>query len=614
MRDELLYLYERELAYLRRTGEAFARQYPKVAGRLLLEPTKCDDPHVERLLEGFAFLAARVHLRIQDDFSEFSEGLLDVVYPQFTRPVPSMTTAQFRLDPEQGKLTTGFSVPAGTQLYTRPTGGVACQFRTCYDTLLWPIEVASAKWLSPHELSPPVRAPDAVAALRMELHCAPDVTFGALEMDRFRFHLRAESALAATLYELLSNNCIGILARAPGGAARDAEPHALPAGALRPVGFAEDEGLLPTPRRAFVGYRLLQEYFSYPDKFFYFDVEGFAEARAACPGDRLELVFLISRFERPDRLAQLEAGVTTDTIRLGCTPAVNLFERTSEPMLLTHRTPEYAVVPDARRRASTGVYSVEQVTATSPGSEEVLQIEPFHSFRHGGTNGGPGLYWTARRRPAAWRRGDEPEIHLSFVDLSSRVVHPDAEQATARLLCHNGDLPSRLPLGNPKGDFEMPGGGPIRSITALQKPTEPIHPPLGRPQLWRLLSHLSLNYVSLIEGGGEALRELLRLHNPGDAPAADRQIRGIVSVRGEPCYARVRGEHGLTFARGHRVEVEFDEEEFAGGGVYLLATVLERFMGMSVSLNSFSILAARTRQRKEMLREWPPRSGWKALL
>jgi len=160
----------------------------------------------------------------------------------------------------------------------------------------------------------------------------------------------------------------------------------------------------------------------------------------------------------------------------------------------------------------------------------------------------------------------------------------------------------------------MQGGGPIDRVIALEKPTPAIEPPLGRPVLWRLISQLSLNYVSLMEGGPETLRELLRLYNFGDSAAGEKHIQGITSVTGSPTHARIEGEHGLTFARGHRIEVSFDEEEFAGGGVYLLASVLEQFFSQSVSLNSFSILAAHSRQRKHTIREWPPRSGWKTLL
>lgn len=613
MRDDLLYYYERELAFLRRTGAEFGRRYPKVASRLQLEANKCDDPHVERLLEGFAFLAARVHLRIDDDFPEFTEALLNVIYPHYTRPIPSLSLVQFVLDPEQGKLTTGLRIPKDTDLYSRPVAGTPCRFRTCYETTLWPVTVAAAKWLAPHELRPAVRAPDAVAALRLELACLPDVTFEQLELETLRLHISADANLASTLYELLCNNCIEILVRDPTpGSGR--EPLVLPASALEPAGFGEDEGLLPTPRRSFLGYRLLQEYFTFPDKFFFLDLGGFEQVRAAGFGERAEVVFLISPFERSERRPMLETGVTTETFRLGCTPIVNLFPKTSEPVRLTQRQNEYLLIADARRRASTGIFSVEEVKVTTPGAAEPLRFEPLYSFRHGGDGARNKLYWYAQRRPSNWRPDEGTDVYLSFVDASGRTAYPDADAATAWLLCHNGDLPSRLPFGDPAGDFELPGGGPVQRIVTLVNPTPSIQPPLGKARLWRLISQLSLNYVSLLEGGVEALQELLRLHDFAESPSAEKQIQGIVALRGSPAYSRIEGDHGLTFARGNRVEIEFDEEQYAGGGVYLMASVLERFLGLYVSLNSFCVLAARTRQRKNLLREWPPRSGWKALI
>jgi type VI secretion system protein ImpG len=336
--------------------------------------------------------------------------------------------------------------------------------------------------------------------------------------------------------------------------------------------------------------------------------------RAAGFGDRVELIFLIRPFERAERRAVLEAGVTADTIRLGCSPVVNLFSQTAEPIALTHQKPEYLVIPDARRRGATSVYSVDDVVAVGPGSEETLRFEPFYSFRHTGGDGGPRMFWYARRRPTAWSMEEGTDVYLSFADASARTVHPDLDAVTARLTCFNADLPSRLPFGDPRGDFEMPGGGPIAKISTLVKPTAVVQPPLGKPQLWRLISQLSLNYVSLHEGGAEGLRELLLLHNFAENAAAEKQIDGIRDVRGSPCYARIASEHGITFARGHRVEIDFDEDRFAGSGVYLLASVLERFLGMYVSLNSFCVLVARSLQRKELLREWPPRAGSKALL
>lgn len=614
MRDDLLHYYEQELAYLRRMGAEFAKKYPKVASRLELEANKCEDPHVERLLEGVAFLAARVHLRIDDDFPEISESLLNVVFPHYVRPIPSLSLVQFHLDPEQGQLTTGLEIPRGSALYSRPVGGVPCRFRTCYDTTLWPVQVADVEWRAPHQLNPPVRSREAVGALRVELACLPEISFGELELDRLRLHLSAESGLASTLYELLLNNCEGILVRDP-DARPGKEPVSLPPSALVPVGFEDDESLLPPVRRSLSLYGILQEYFTFPDKFFFLDLTGLDRLRQAGFGTRAEVVFLISPFERAERRDMLASGVGPETIRLGCTPVVNLFEKTSEPVLLNQRKYEYQVVADARRKDTTGIFSVDHVSAVTPGSDAPIRFRPFFSLDHGGGVDRTAVFWQMKRRPAGWRPDQGTAVYLAFVDMASRMVHPDQDAVTARLTCFNEDLPSRLPFGDgSRGDFELPGGGPVSRIVALVKPTPPVQPPLGKPQLWRLISQLSLNYTSLVDAGGEGLRELLRLHNFADSLSVDKQIQGIHGLEASPCYSRIESEHGLAFARGHRVEVEFDEEEFAGGGVFLFASVLERFLGRYVSLNSFSVLAARSRQRKELIKEWNPRAGSKALL
>ena len=613
MRDDLLYYYERELTYLRRMGADFAARHPKIASRLQLEPNKCEDPHVERLLEGFAFLAARVHLKIEDDFPEITESFLNIIYPHYVRPLPSMSLVEFHLDPEQGKLTTGFSIPRETLLYSRAVGGVPCKFRTSYDTVLWPVAISAAQWLAPDRLSPPVKDAGASAAIRLELRCLPDITFDKLELDTLRLHLSGESNLAFTLYELLCNNCVRILVRDPTPGSKR-QPIVLPPGVLRPVGFGEDEGLLPYPGRSFFAYRLLQEYFTFPEKFLFLDLSGFDAVRAAGFTEAVEFVFLISPFERSDRRAMLETGVTARAFRLGCAPVVNLFPQTSEPVLLDQRRQEYQVVPDARRRLTTEIFSIDEVVGVTPTSSEPIRFEPFYSYRHGTTGGDRQSFWYAKRRGAAWRADGGTDVYLSFVDLSDRTVHPGLDAVTARLTCFNGDLPSRLPFGNESGDFELPGGGPVRTTVALVKPTAVVQPPLGKPQLWRLISQLSLNYLSVVEGGTDALRELLRLHNFAESPSAERQIEGITAVRSAPHHSRVVGEYGVSFARGRRVEIEFDESQFTGGGLYLFASVLERFFGLYASLNSFCVLAAISQQRRGVLREWAPREGWKPLL
>jgi type VI secretion system protein ImpG len=614
VRDDLLLYYEQELNFLRQMGGEFADKYPKIASRLLLDPNKpSEDPHVERLLEGFAFLAARVHLKIDDDFPEITEALLTILYPHFIRPIPSMSVVQFQVDSGPGGLTTAQKVARGAILNSRPVGGVPCQFQTCYATTVWPINVVECEWKTPDRLSVPVKSADAVAAIRVELKCPAETSFDKLGVNSLRFYLSGEGNLVNALYELLCTSCIQILVRDPTMNSR-VRPVPLRPEALRPVGFEEEESMLPYPRRSFVGYRLLQEYFNFPDKFFFIDVEGLSAAWANGFKDRAEIVFLLGPFEQQDRRQVLELGVNAKSFRLNCSPIINLFPQTAEPILLDQRKFEYQIVPDVRRSNATEVFSVNEVVSVNPQTNDVMKFEPFYSFRHAPMKEKQQTFWITKRRASARRNDEGTDVYVTMVNLSNRPVRPDADTLTIRTTCTNRDLPSRLPFGNDLGDFELEGGAAIKKIVALVKPTGTLRPPVGRNAQWRLLSHLSLNYLSLVDEGKEALQEILKLYNFTDSAYSAKQIEGIARIHSTRHFARVVSENGIAFARGARVEMELDEDQFVGGGAFLFASVLERFLSLYVSLNSFSQLVARTRQRKEVLKEWPPRAGRKILL
>jgi type VI secretion system protein ImpG len=612
MRDDLLVYYERELTWLRRMGAQFSEKYPKVASRLLLETDKCEDPHVERILEGFAFLAARVHLKIDDEFPEISEALLGLVYPQLVRPLPSMAIVEFQLDPRQGKLMTGLQVNRDTLLYSKPVNGVPCKFRTCYDTVVWPLSVTAAEWKSPDRLKPALPAVNCRGALRLELQCANDVRFSHLAVDHLRFYLNGESAVVNTIYELLDSKLARIVIRDPSPKSKVAAV-TLPSNSLRTVGFEEREGVLPYSQRSFLGYRLLQEYFSFPEKFLFIDLRHLQNVWAAGFTDRVELIFLISNFE-PDYQQRLELGISPRTFRLGCSPVINLFPHTAEPILLNQRKYEYQVVPDVRRPAAMEVFSVEEVASLNPQTKETTRYEPFYSFRHSSMEHKQDAFWLANRRPATRLDDDGTEIFLSLIDLSMRPRYPESDTLTVRTICTNRDLPSRLPFGNESGDFEMESNTPIKRIVTLQKPTDPIRPAMGKAALWRLISQLSLNYLSLVEEGKEALQQILKLYNFTESTFSRKMIEGILHVSSEKEFARVVSDQGISFARGTHVRLKLDEEQFTGNGAYLFAAVIERFLAQYSSLNSFSQLTVSSAQRKEDLREWPPRAGRKILM
>ena len=613
MRDELLLYYERELDYLRKMAMEFAEKHPKVAARLALEPTKCEDPHVERLLEGFAFLAARVHLKLDDEFPEISEALLSVVYPQLTRPIPSMSIVQFQPDPEKGKLTTGLEIPRHSPLYSRPVGGVPCTFRTCYPTTLWPATVTAGEWRAPSRLQPAVKATDSTGAIRVELHTPPDVKLPELKIDRLRFYLDGDAGLIHLLYELLFNRLNRILVRDPTPGSK-VSPVSLPASALRPVGFSLEDALLPYGHGTFLGHQLLMEYFSFPEKFFFVDLTGLEPIWSAGFRDAFEIVFLISEVESDDRRQRLELEVTKNTFRLGCAPVVNLFSQTAEPIQLSQRRYEYEVLPDVRRPYAAEIFSVDEVTAINTSTQETFTFEPFYSLRHWARSAKTATYWLARRRLSNRPNDEGTDIFLTLVDLSMRPMDPDANILSLKTTCTNRGLPARLPFGSEDGDFELGGAASLKRIVTLRKPTPPIRPAAGKAAYWRLISHLSLNYLSLVEDGKEALQQILRLYDLGQSAYSQAVIESIRNVRSRRHFARVSSENGISFARGQRIEIDLDEDRFTGGGAFLFASVLERFLAINASLNSFTQLVVTTPQRKEALREWEPRSGRKLLI
>jgi type VI secretion system protein ImpG len=600
MADELLTHYERELTFLRLSGAEFAAKYPKIAARLLLEPGKSEDPHVERLIQAVAFLAARVQHKLEDDFPELTDALLGVLYPHYLAPIPSMAIVEFVLDPDQGK---PYRLDRGAMLYTAPTGGAPCRFRTSYPLELWPIEVASARVDSPNNVTP---VPGATSVIRLELRCL-GASLQELRPERLRFFLHGEAPLKHALYELLFTRLVQVQLR-PLDAQKRLPPVMLSPQCLAPVGFAADEGVLPGGHRSFRGYRLLQEYFNFPDKFLFFDLRELDRAVRAGFKDGLEIVFYL---EQPPPSPQ---AIGPGTFRLGCVPIINLFPQVAEPIRLTHAQTEYRVVPDLQRHDATEVYSIDAVTSTSPHLDAPVTFQPFYSLRHGADHEEPKAFWSAVRRPST-RKGDNgTEVSISLVDLNFRPTLPPLETLTIHITCTNRDLPGKLPFGGERGEFDLEGAAPLSRIRCLTKPTMTARPPLRRGAQWRLVSHLALNYLSLCDGGREALQEILRLYDVAGSPVIRQQIAGITNVSARRVVRRPGGMPWNGFCRGMEVTIELDEDKYVGSGIFLFASILERFLGLYTSLNSFIEMVAMTRQRPEPMKRWPPRAGEQILL
>jgi type VI secretion system protein ImpG len=623
MDDRLLSYYNRELQYLRELGGEFAKQFPKIAGRLGLDAFECADPYVERLLEGFAFLAARVQLKIDAEFPRFTGHLLEMVYPHYLAPTPSLAVVQLQPSLRQGTLTDGFTVPRGTALRSILGKGeqTPCEYRTGRDVKLWPIEIAGiahSGYLSDvGEVRIGTKRP-LKAAIRLKLRAPSGVAFKQLSIDNLPFFVRGQDQVAQRLYELLIGNSVALLVREPDKSWQEI----LSDRPVRAVGFDDTEALLPFGPRSFQGYRLLHEYFALPSRFQFVEFCGLGPAVRRCKGSELEILVLLDRHD-----PFVEGAVGPSHLALYCSPAINLFPRRADRIHLSDRVNEYHVVPDRTRPMDLEVHSLTEVVGFGTSADIRREFRPFYASTDRTVITEDAAYYTIHRQPrlASLRQRLEgprstysgSEVFIALVDGHEGPYRPDLRQLSLNTLCTNRDLPLHLALGQGKTDFNLESGAPVEAVRCLAGPSAPRPPHAWGDMSWRLIGHLSLNYLSLTDGpegqGAASLRELLRLYGDLADASLRRQIDGVRSIRSNPIVRRIPADGPTTFGRGLEVTLECDETSFEGTSVFLLGSVLERFFSKYVSINSFTETVLRTTQRGEIMR-WPAILGQRATL
>ena len=620
MNAKLLRYYERELAHLREVGGEFARDYPKVAGRLGLETYACADPYVERLLEGFSFLAARVQLKIDAEFPRFTNHLLELVYPQYLAPTPSMAVVQLQPDMSEGSLAAGFKVPRDTALHSQLGKGdqTACEFRTAHDVTLWPVELVQARYFAcgAHvagiDLS---RLGGVKAALRLRLRVGAGLTFSDLALDSLPLHIRGGEAMPSRILEQL-------LAQAAGVLVMPVQEHVdwhqfLPKSAIRSVGYSDSEALLPSGPRSFQGYRLLQEYFAMPQRFMFAEVAGLANSVSRCTAEQLDVIVLFKKLD-----PVLEQSLSAANFGLYCTPAINLFPMRTERVHLSDQQSEYHVIPDRTRPMDYEIYQIESVTGYGSGAEASQTFESFYRANDLHARTPPNAFYQLRRDARVLseqqrRQGPRSsyigsELFLSLVDAQEAPHRSDLRQLGIDTLCSNRDLVLSMPVGSGRTDFTVESGAPVQSVRCVAGPTVPAPSFAEGETAWRLVSHLSLNYLSLLdqdrEQGAIALRDLLRLYCRVDDEAAHKQIEGLRSVTADSIVRRLPLPGPITYGRGLQVCVTLDESAFEGAGVFVLGSVLEQFFAKYVSLNSFTETVIKSTARGVIM-QWPARVG-----
>jgi type VI secretion system protein ImpG len=576
--------YQDELTFLRDMGKEFSQDYPALA-HMLAE--RGSDPDVERLLEGFAFLTGRIRQKLDDEFPEFTHGLLSLIWPHYLRPIPSMSILEFK--PIAGAVSKKVTIPRGTEVASIPVEGTRCLFQTCYDVDLWPMKLTAA------EMEEKAGAP---LTLRLGFQLDEGIQFQQLGVDSLRLFLGGEPETTSLLYLWMCRNLKEILFQGflEG---KPSQQFTLPASAADFAGFAEAEALLPYPLISFAGFRLLQEYFTMPSKFMFLDIHGLKKAGELVMGGRFELCF---RFNKgPEKVPR----VKVEDIHLACTPVVNLFSHTADPIRLDHQRAEYRVRPASVEALHYEIYSIDQVMGWSEGNPRPREYAPFYSFTHDVNADQDHIYFQTRLRPSVG--GEGTDTFMAFVSELEVGMLPPSETISIDITCTNRNLPAHLRVGDisePTGN--SPEFATFRNVTGV---TGSVRPPLDQGLHWRLLSHLSLNYLSLTST--QALRSILEIY---DFKALyDRQagrenelrIDSIQGIRAAPMDWLMGG----VPIRGTSIELDLLETDFPGeGDMYLFACILNELFALYATLNSFTRLTVRGVKEGQVY-QWAPRLG-----
>ncbi len=626
MDRRLLRYYNRELQHIRETAGEFAKEFPKIAGRLGMDGMECADPYVERLLEGFAFLAARVQLKLDAEFPRFTQSLLETVYPHYLAPTPSMAIAQFKPDLAEGSLAEGFVLKRGRALRSTIGKGdlTACDYRTAHDVTMFPIEVASAEYHTRGLAALQVPdIPGVKAGIRLRLKSTAGLTFDKIKMDRLAFYLHGTDETPMRVYEQLVAHTRAVVVQPVRTPVTWHEVAPGEGGAVRRLGFRDDEAMLPFGARSFQGYRLLHEYFTLPQRFLFVELTGLSRGAQRCKDTELDIVILLKEAN-----LDLESGFGPSIFVPFCTPAINLFHKRTDRIHVTDRFSEYQVIADRTRPLDFEIYQVLNVTGYGEDSETMQEFLPFYAARDVDRDGsGSGAYFAVNRVPRTpssrevqqGRRSSYPgsELYVSLVDAAAAPFRTDLRQLGVEALCTNRDLPLRMPVARGRTDFTMEEGAPVESVKCLSGPTVPTPSYAEGETAWRVVSHLALNYHSLIDAdagqGATALRDILKLYGDSGEAHIRKQIEGTKSISHKPITRRAATPGPIAFARGLEVTVTFDEAAFEGTGVFVLGAVLEQFFAKYVSLNSFTETVVRTLGRGEIMR-WPARVGQRHII
>ena len=612
--EDLLPFYERELGFLRKYSREFSEKYPKIAGDLLMAGEVCEDPHIERMIQSFALMSARVSKRLEDDYPEFTEALLEVLYPHYLRPFPSCSIARFDYSANAAQLTGAQIIPSGTELATRSVKGVACKFKTAYDVVIAPVKIDEVKFDAIFEPPESVILPTGSSAkVSIKLSATSEQVPLNKSAQSLRVFVDGEPSFCAAFLDSIFLRSVAAYVEVE-GSRRWLRLNKTP---ITPVGFGQQDGLIDFPERSHPAYRLLTEYFAFPEKFSFFDIDLAAIAKQLGHDVRsISLHFVFSGLRADSNASRMLGNLNKNNLLLGCTPVINLFKQRGDPIRVTHAAAQYPVVANSRNAYAYEVYSVDsvQLIKQTPQGESVTEVKPFYSLKHGTSPEKNGRYWALRRDEMIGLKSPGYETEITIVDVDFNPARPETDTLSLDLTCTNRDLPSMLSYGLAGGDLFLEGGALVKQISFLRKPSATYRFERGRGAHWRLISHLSLNHLSLGQKGIEAFQETLRLYDLPRSAINEKILAGLVAIDHQSTSKWLTGKPFACLARGIEITLTIDEDNFVGSGLHVFANILDQFFALYVNINSFTQVCLRSKKSGEVLLKCQPRSGDSSLV
>jgi len=609
MSDLLLPYYEKELAYIRQLGKEFSEQHPKIASRLGIADDLIEDPHVSRLIESFAYLNARIQYKLDDDFPEISDALLNVIYPHYLRQIPSCSVIQFT--PDESKSDSVISIDKHSYLDTAKFNDTQCRFKTIYPVEMLPLELTKTQIKSrPFSTPGSKHARGSGSVLHIQLKTINnDFEINELDFENLRFYLKGQSQYIHPFYELLFRNCHGVVMTS---SEDDLKPIYLDKTSIQQVGFDSDEGLLPYPAQSFIGYRLLTEFFVFPEKFMFIDIKNICTNINKEFTDELNLYIYLDSTDM-----EIERNISKENLLLGCSPVINLFKQQAEPVKLTHYDHSYEVIPDLRQYNSLEVYSVDTVSISDPAGN-ITQYTPFYAKQHDLSNNS--VFWTSSRefmQSGKDKYTPKTKTNIALSDINFDPVSEVNHVLLVETTCCNHDIPSIISINSDDSDlYCINNSPPTKNIQFLHQPTGTIYPPLKNNARWRLLSHLNLNYLSIEsdDNSSESLKEILQLYDFTDKRSIKLMIESIIRLDVKQTTAPLTLNGRSSLCNGLDITIELDSKLLSGTSGYLFASILEQFFKLYCPLNSFIRCTTKIKGKEGSLKTCLPESGSKKVL